>query len=64
MIAISAYELPYFTIGVLASFLEVHPLTILALVEKGDIPAPEKVGGHLRFGRKEIAKWLRGRIDG
>ena len=55
------FELPYFTIGVVAKFLELHPATVLALVEKGDIPSPMRVGNHLRFDTKEIIKWLRER---
>lgn len=59
----SRYNLPFFTIGAMAKFLGVHPLTVLALVEKGAVPTPKEVGGHLRFDTKEIIKWLQERND-
>ena len=51
------YELPYFSIGTLARFLDLAPETILSLVKKGDIPA-QRVDGWLRFDKKKIDRWL------
>jgi len=49
------------TVRELASYLNVHPMTIYKLAKSGNIPA-FKVGGQWRFKRELIDEWVATKI--
>ncbi|MBN1913445.1 MAG: helix-turn-helix domain-containing protein [Candidatus Omnitrophica bacterium] len=46
----------------IASYLKIHPLTVMRYARSGEIPA-FKIGQRWRFYKKNIKKWLKGRIS-
>lgn len=49
------------TAKTLATYLKVHPLTVMRYAREGKIPA-FKIGEEWRFHRKYIDRWLKSRL--
>jgi predicted DNA-binding transcriptional regulator AlpA len=49
----------YVKIGTLSRYSGIHPDTLHALVQKGELPLPIKIDGIWFFLKKEVQKWAR-----